>query len=228
MWNKILEARGNFKHYRHFHGRDCYIRKDMMDREEHQVKMDPHWCRIHILWKLLDEGYDRVMYIDTDILLLPTFTFDKFMQEAETLTDYLPFQNKSSHQLADRSLYGICIKEGGSIFLISGLLILVNNPVSSNFEKMDLTVSWCCQNKKEKNDQGPLLQAIKSESNLADSVSLTCSRALWKHYFNGLGPAIRRISIRSQLVQFMRESVDKFPLESPYSHLLENQQKLVK
>jgi len=141
MWNKILEARGNFKHYRHFHGRDCYIRKDMMDREEHQVKMDPHWCRIHILWKLLDEGYDRVMYIDTDILLLPTFTFDKFMQEAETLTDYLPFQNKSSHQLADRSLYGICIKEGGSIFLISGLLILVNNPVSSNFEKMDLTVS---------------------------------------------------------------------------------------
>jgi len=226
MYNKIMEARGNFDAVRHFHGRNCYSRRDALDREDRSVAIDPHWCRIPIIWQLLDEGFDRVIYIDTDILLKSHFTVDKFIRETEVMADLMHFQDKETHAAGatDRSLHGICIQEGGKVWLTSGFLVFHNTNTSYKILKQWMSLyPKSVEAGTTANDQTPLNKVLES---YPEAVSLTCSRSLWSHYFNGLGPEVRRTRIRSEIAAHFKESLVGEAIESPYSHLLPDQQEL--
>lgn len=228
LWNKILEGQGNFDHYTHYHKSDCYARRDVLDRKDESVFMDPHWCRIIIIWKLLDEGFDRVLYIDTDILLVPDFTFDKFVMEAVTLTDFLPYQNKTTHVASNSSLFGICIQEHDQVFITSGLLLFRNDQTTYRILKRWLSFyTEAAGGDRLAGDQIYLDKALRADAEASSRTSLTCSRSLWSHYFNRMGSDVRRQNIKEQLKEHMRQSLREQKLETPYSHLLESQQTLV-
>ena len=221
LYNKVLETKNVFAHYRHFHGRDCVTRPDILEREDRQTKMDPHWCRIIIIWQLLDEGFDRVLYIDTDVLLVNDFSISKFIFETETLTDFMSFQNASLHGQYERSLHGICIKEGGTTFITSGLMLFLNTPTSYQILK-DWLASYATIPVEERpNDQRPLFKTL---TNYPHAVSLTCSRARWYHYFNGVGDDVRKQAIRKDIAALFSHSLSTQRLVSPFAHLQTDQQ----
>ena len=226
LWNNILQARGAFDRYVHFNGHDCYMRKDAYLRPGRSTLFDPHWCRIFAVWKLLDEGYARVLYIDSDLLLEPGFTFDKYIREAEVLTDYMGFQDQARVARTPTCLYGICIKQGGAVYITSGLLLFKNQARSYHILKKWLATYHSLAPEKRKNDQGPLLEVLKASPSLADAVALTCSRALWRHSFSGMGNEVRTIDMRKHIADFLSQSLSSHLLQSPYSHLLPDQQDL--
>ena len=223
LYNKILEAKGSVDHYRHFHGRKCVNRPDALEREDHETIMDPHWCRIHVIWQLLDEGFDRVLYVDTDLILVNDFTLDKFISETESITDFMGFQNVSEHKQHRRSLHGICIKEGGTIHITSGLLLFKNTGTSYQILKDWLATYQALSDSVRANDQGPLHETLRKYPN---DVSLTCSRGRWLHYFNGLGEQVRAQTMRRDLARLFRDSLSDTRLVSPYGHLVVEQQDL--
>ena len=226
MWNNVLQARGAFDKYVHFNGHDCYMRKDTLLRKGHSTLFDPHWCRIFAVWKLLDEGYARVLYIDSDLLLEPGFTFDKFIREAEAITDYMPFQDKKRVALTPSCFYGICIKMGGLIHLTSGFLLFKNQARSYQILKQWLATYPSLPPEKTKTDQGPLQEVLRAHPSLADATVLTCSRAQWRHSFNGLGNDLRTYDMRQHIADFLSKSLSSHLLQSPYAHLVAKQQGL--
>ena len=226
LWNNILQARGAFDRYVHFNGHDCYMRKDALLRPGQSKLFDPHWCRIFAVWKLLDEGYARVLYVDSDLLLEPGFTFDKYIREAEALTDYMRFQDQARVARTPTCLYGICIQQGGEIYITSGFLLFKNQARSYQILKKWLATYQSLTPEKRKNDQGPLMEVLKQSPSLADAVMLTCSRALWRHSFSGHGNEIRTIDMRKHIADFLSQSLSSHLLQSPYSHLQPEQQAL--